>query len=326
MLSHITELFYRVRPMLTFDDENVDVLINVFSKPYQTALSLLTLLHHSGKHIDRIYFHEEPARSSFERTGHEKILRYLSEKIVYFQPKYWITNEETDVSRLAEEEYRLSVRYQYGLENSQKKYVLFIHNDIRVTSDVVSLFLKEIEGYSGVGQIGQCWWCPAAHNQLCHPGAYLDFRPDFPRLNELYTQGFHPRQRRAYHYGWGEQFRSRPWPLPECRLNEWCALVDRAKILPHTQPQGTAVPPGMQVPSGAKIGENFDEPVNLDTGVQWFRDLSHQGHRFKHVPIEAHVEHARQGRVALYDAEKYVTAEMSAKMALQRQFPEYMRS
>ena len=312
--------------MNTYAKVKVDVLINVFSKPYQTALALLTLLQHSGEHIDKIYFHEEPAHSLFERNGHSKLIRYLSEKIVHYIPQYWITNEESDPSRLMEEKYRLSVRYQYGFEKSDKKYVLFMHNDAYAKADVVAFLLHEIGDYSGVGQIGQCWWCPAAQNKLCQPESYLACRPDFQSLNALYTDGFHPLERRAYHYGWGEQFKKYPWPLPECRLNEWCALVDREKTRPHTLPLGKAVPLGMQVPSGACIGENFDEPVNLDTGVQWFRDLSHQGHKFKHVNIYDHVEHAKKGRDALLGPEKYVLAEMTAKSLLESCFPDFMRS
>ena len=37
----------------------VDVAINVFGKPAQTALTLFSLLAHSGRWIDRIYFVEE---------------------------------------------------------------------------------------------------------------------------------------------------------------------------------------------------------------------------------------------------------------------------
>ena len=37
----------------------VDVAINVYGKPYQTLATLKTLMLHSGKHIDKIYFIQE---------------------------------------------------------------------------------------------------------------------------------------------------------------------------------------------------------------------------------------------------------------------------
>jgi hypothetical protein len=33
----------------------IDAAVNIFAKPYQTARSILTLLQHSGRHIDKIY-------------------------------------------------------------------------------------------------------------------------------------------------------------------------------------------------------------------------------------------------------------------------------
>ena len=305
---------------------SVDVLINVFSKPWQTALALLTLLRHSGQHIDRIYFHEEPAHSSFERRSHEQLLRYLGERVIYFQLPGWLGNESVDAARLGETTYRHSIRYQYGFEHSARDMVLFIHNDIVVTGDIVGHLLAALGEHTGVGQIGQCWWCPAHQNGLCTPERFTSYRPDFATLDAVYRQGFNPTQRRAYHYGWGETFRQQPWPLPECRLNEWCALVNRRLALPHTSPHGTAMPLGAQVASGALIGEHFDQPVNLDTGVRWFRDLVHQGHSFKHVDIYGHIIHEKKGRDALISPELYIHSELAARKQLERDFPDFCKA
>lgn len=304
--------------------EKIDVLINVFSKPWQTALALLTLNKHSRKHIDKIYFHEEPAHFALEKTSHDKLLSYFGNEIIYFQPTYWLGVEPTDCHRMGEEDYRLAMRYQFGFENSDKKYVLVIHNDIIVFDDIVHFFMNAIEDYSGIGQIGQCWWCPASQKQLCNPTNYLEYQPDFETLNAIYTNDFKPLERRAYHYGWGKQFQTKPWPLPECRLNEWCMLIDREKTSPDTLPWGKANPLGAQVPSGACIGKDFDEPVNLDTGVQWFRDLSHAGHRFKHVNIYNHIIHDKNGHSALLNPEIYVKKEIYAKKRVKKEFPEFI--
>ena len=305
--------------------EKIDVLINVFSKPWQTALSLLSLLEHSGQHIDKIYFQEEPARSSFEKKSQATLLHTLQDRIVHFSPAHWLGVDPTDQNKLQDRDYRLSMRYQQGFEESDKRYVLTIHNDIVVHADIVGYLRSEVGEYSGVGHIGQCWWCPAHQHKLCTSASYEDYRPDFETLHQLYAQEFEPTARRAYHYGWGEQFKEQPWPLPECRLNEWCALIDRHKTVPDTLPQGRAAPLGAQMPSGACIGENFDEPVNLDTGVQWFRDLCHLGHRFKHVELYAHVRHDSFGHSALLHAETYIAREMQAKQQVLALFPAFGR-
>lgn len=303
--------------------QQVDVLVNVFSKPWQTAFSLLTLLQHSGKHIDKIYFQEEPAHSEFEKTSHERLLRYIGDKIIYFQPEHWLGVEPLQEKWLQDVKYRHSLRYQYGFEKSNKQYVLLIHNDIGVFGDIVGFLMNEIEDFSGVGQIGQCWWCPAKQNKLCEPAKYSEYKPSFEALHELYVNGFYPLERRAYHYGWGEKFKKNPWPLPECRLNEWCALIDRKKTMADTFPFGTAMPFGAHVASGACIGENFDEPVNLDTGGQWFRDLSLMGHRFKHVDIYSHITHEKKGRDALLNRDLYLKNEITTKHTLRVQFPDF---
>ena len=40
--------------------ETVDVAVNIFAKPFQTALSLLSLLKHSGEHVGVIWLQFEP--------------------------------------------------------------------------------------------------------------------------------------------------------------------------------------------------------------------------------------------------------------------------
>lgn len=303
--------------------EKVDVLINVFSKPWQTSLTLLSLLRHSGQHIDRIYFHEEPAHSPFERRPHDRLLAFLGNRVTYFLLPQWLGNESVCEQRLDDEAYRLSIRYQYGFEHSDKRHVLTVHNDISVHGDIVGHLLNEIGDHSGVGQIGQCWWCPAHQNGLCAPERHTSFRPSFAELDALYRNGFHPLKRRAYHYGWGQSFKDHPWPLPECRLNEWCALIDRAKTMADTRPLGAAMPLGAQVASGALIGEHFDQPVNLDTGGKWFRELVLMGHSFRHVDIYGHIVHEKKGRDALINPELYIQSELAARKRIEREFPEF---
>jgi hypothetical protein len=106
----------------------VDVLINVFGKPYQTALSILSLIKYCKKYIDKIYFHLEPETYEIERRDNSALTNYLNNIIILHDIPYWLATEPTDEKRfLIDENYRLSLRYQYGFENTNKKFVLIIH-------------------------------------------------------------------------------------------------------------------------------------------------------------------------------------------------------
>ncbi len=303
--------------------QKVDVLINVFAKPWQTAFSLLSLLKHSGQHIDKIYFHEERAISDFERRNHSAILDFLSEKMIHFTLPHWLSSNAVDEEKLAKEDYRLSMRYQYGLENSDKKFVLLIHNDIEVLGDIVEQYLMHIGESTAIGQLGQCWWCPAGQVGICSSERYTEFKPKYHQLMYIYNKDMDYNNRRAYNLGLKQEFWERPWPLPECRVNEWCMLVNLEKTRPDSIPHGEARPLGGQFASGAKIGEDWEHVVNLDTGVQWFRDMHKLGHSFKHYPIDDYIIHDRKGKVALSSAETYVHNETVAKIKIQKMFPEF---
>ena len=68
---------------------------------------------------------------------------------------------------------------QYGWDKTESKYLLTIHNDIDVRADVVGNLLKAMDNHTGVGEIGQCWWCPAFQNGLCDSERYIEFKPSY---------------------------------------------------------------------------------------------------------------------------------------------------
>ncbi|WP_027723284.1 hypothetical protein [Maridesulfovibrio zosterae] len=304
----------------------IDVVINVFGKVYQTALSLLTLTEQCGQHISKIYFQEEPLTAEYERKNHTKTLEYFSDIVEHFTPRYWNGIDPTDLERAAVDyAYLLSIRYQYGWEKTESKYLLTIHNDIDVRADIVGNLLTAIGDHTGVGEIGQCWWCPAFQNGLCDSERYTEFKPSYQYLMKIYNKGMNYTQRRAYNLGLSEQFQKNAWPLPECRLNEWCALIDMDKARKSTLPNGYAAPFGARLPSGACIGENWDRPVCLDVGVQWFRDMLHMGHTFGHYDVNNDIVHDKRGSVKLDSAEAYVKAEMIAFNKIKERFPEFFK-
>ena len=310
--------------MNQLEPNSVDVLINVFGKPYQTALSLLSLLRHCDRHIRRIYFQEEALTAEYEKRGHADILDYLGARVVHHIPRYWIGSDPLDEERARQDaEYRLSVRYQHGWENCTASRALIIHNDIYVHGDIIAALDAGLGEHTGIGQIGQCWWCPAGQTGRCAPDRYREFKPSYTYLMRLYNQDMDYTKRRAYNLGLRAEFHRQAWPLPECRLNEWVAYVNMDKARPDTQPLGAGALFGAFYASGAKIGVNWDRPVNLDTAVMWFHDLNNLGHTFRHYPIAELVRHDKTGRDNLEAPEKYIKAEYRALARLKEEFPEF---
>ncbi|MFP5259800.1 MAG: hypothetical protein ACLGQH_12330 [Acidobacteriota bacterium] len=284
----------------------VDVAINVFGKPAQTALALVSLLAHSGRFIDRIYFNEEPD-SLNAVFAHADILAALGDRVVHHRPAFMNWRYAVDESRLGDPTYRHALRYQYAFERTDKRYLLLIHNDCEFTGDVVGLLLAGLGSQAGAGEIGQCWLCPAKMLGRCGPGRYQDYRPDFAELAALYAAVDPAVYRRRYLDEPTEALRRRPWPLPECRLNEFCCLLRMDLVRPATCPIGPARPFGAYVDVGnPETGNGI-----LDIGVAWFGDMVHLGHGFAHVPLNACVRHVG-GHKALFAPDTYVSREEEA--------------
>jgi hypothetical protein len=303
----------------------VDVIINVYGKPLQTALSLLTLMEHSGKWIDKIYYQEEPELPPFEvglpadnfiSIYGKRVREYFADRLVPFVPRHFNFTLRSNQTRLVrDKEYRLSMRYQHGFENSDKDFVFLAHNDIQVTGDVVGSMLKHIDGHAGIGVIGTCEICPAGNLGKCDRTAYSEYRPDYSELKTLYEKfEGHPRYLRRYDF-FNADFRQRPWPLPECRLCEWACLVNLKMTRPLTMPFGRGTPIGTY-PSGGGS--------NLDIGAAWFRDMNAMGLRFKHFDLSNFVLHSH-GHMTLCDARLHYYYEYRALKVLKHKYPDFLR-
>jgi len=280
----------------------VDVAINVYGKPFQTAVALLSLMRHSGEHINKIYFVKEPKQPG--SINFDFISDLLPDKLIVHTPTYWHWYDRTVAAKLAEEEYRRSLRYQYAWEESSADYLFVTHNDVLYHGDIVGDFLANIGDSVAIGEIGQCWNCPAHTAQLCSSDRYSDFRPSHHELLKLYRE--HPTNR----VGW-EQFvdDKSPWPLPECRINEWAALIDLAVSKPETIPLGDAFPFG---------------GLTLDVGTRWFRDMASKGYSFVHRSIAGLASHGwaagGAGHQALFQYDKYELGEAAAYSMLVTDF------
>jgi len=115
------------------------------------------------------------------------------------------------------------IRYQWAFNQTERKYLFVMHDDIFFERDIISLYLNEYERLESdlnrrafiVGDLGQCWRCPHSESG-CTPRKVVNgYRPS----NEW------PLSKRV-----GEKHK---WP---CRINEWSALVDVSlarEILEH---------------------------------------------------------------------------------------------
>jgi hypothetical protein len=309
--------------------ERVDVAMNIFAKPYQTALSLLSLLKFSAARIDRLYLQFEPAGSRYDAEPPYAVAEYLREQgwpLAIFQPDIWIGRNPPDEKRLDDPAYRLAVRYQYAFEHTDKRRLFILHNDVMFKRDIVGAMLERADGNFALGSLGQCWNCPARLAELvreaglgdlpCTPERYQEFQPDFAGLERLYAVA---RQRgvfvRPYWLGWEAHYRDRAWPLPECRVNEWACLVDVEQTRPLVRPWGTIAPFGAFESCGASH--------LLDTSAAWFRELSRLGMKAGHFPLDAYMKHWGGTSRILWD--RYRDAELEAMNIARRVFPDFVR-
>jgi len=73
--------------------EKVDVIINVYGKPWQTLCTLKSLMLHSGEHIDKIYFIEEREQPYGDNVKwvlneFDNIIHYIYVFYIHFQYLY----------------------------------------------------------------------------------------------------------------------------------------------------------------------------------------------------------------------------------------------
>ncbi len=286
----------------------IDVAMNVYGKPYQTALTLRSLLKFSGQHIGKIFItleKNQPAGFS------EDVLRSLLADlpIHYYTPRMylgwtekirrpWIVQALWSFSF-----YRHSIRYQYAWEKSKAKYLFLTHNDMVYHADVLSGYLANLKGRIAVGHVGQCWNCPA-HEVHCDGSRYWSYRPDLKEVRDLYV-GW--KADRAVHQGQLADGKL-SWPLPECRLNEQAALLDMELARPITVPKGPCAPIGT---------------MTMDIGIKWFQEVALQGFQVAHDSYFNYAKHgmfnvAGSGHGALFDRELYDYEERMAKEMLEK--------
>lgn len=287
----------------------VDIALNVYGKPYQTALTLRSLLKYSGDYVNKIFIVLE--RKQPNNFSHQLLRSLLSDlPIEYYTPQLYLGWTEKNLRPwmlkilLKLPSYRYSIRYQYAWEKTKAPFLFLTHNDMVYHTDIISTYLNNLNGNIAIGHVGQCWNCPA-HKIHCDGSKYFDYRPDMDELRALYD-GW--KVDRAVQMGLLKDGMT-SWPLPECRLNEHAALFDMSIARPLTIPEGPCTPVGT---------------MNMDIGVKWFQEIAMRGLRVSH---DSYLNHARHGMFnvqgsghgALFDRELYEYEEKMAKEMLESQ-------
>jgi hypothetical protein len=232
--------------------KKVDVIINVFGKPWQTLCTLKSLMKHSGQHIDKIFIIKEKEQPYNENI--EWIYKYFDNLVIFEPYNYSFITRNLNYNNQDE---RNKIRYQYGIEQSDKKFVFLTHNDVLYNGDIIGGMLELIQDSVGIGEIGQCWNCPAKANGLCSGEKFNDWNPTYEDVMKLTLPYI-----RTYP---NMVNRNNPKPLPECRLNEWACLINREIVMKESKPNGTS-------PLFGQYG--------LDLGTPWFRDMYLKGYKF----------------------------------------------
>lgn len=302
---------------MNLEQENIkiDVAINVYGKPWQTLVSLKSLLKVSAKYIDKIYFIEEK-KQPYNADVRWVIDELKYKNLIYFKPKYHLWIKGTSRFKfLWNAAYRKSLRYQYAIENTNKKYLLIIHNDIIFDSDIVKPFLENIEDAFGIGQIGQCWNCPMFYEAICDGSKYNDVEFNYQQALDATLK--YPESRTFDSKSIIDK--NNPKPMPECRINEWCCLIDMDLYRQMVIPKGNVLP--------------FGGYFKVDLADAWFCGMTLKGYKPKHYNIYKNIKHGyfsnseqisevngyclglstHNGHSALTNEEKYIKEEDEAK-------------
>ena len=278
--------------------DKVDVIINVYGKPWQTLCTLKSLMKHSGNHIDKIYFIEE--REQPYKSNVNDILKYFDNIICFIPEKYQFLPKVKTGGDLSIKENRYNFRYQYGIENSDKKYVFITHNDVLYSGDIIGDLLNEIEDCVGIGSIGQCWNCPCYMAKECNGEKFNTYNPTYEHILELCEMYNPPRKYQFLDFLDDET----PMPLPECRLNEYSCLINREIVVDKCFPNGKV--------------HFFGDYTGIDLSSQWFRDLILEGYKFKNYNIGKSIHHAfysnnKEGVQVQISIQSYIKSEIFAK-------------
>ena len=218
----------------------VDVAVQSYKKPESLLYTLMSLKKVAGDLIDTVYINDDCSND-----GSVELFKDIQVK-EYFSP--WkldvrVNTKNVGINQVYMLKYRpdymnwlfvLSkfkrfidskmshnkddVRYQYAIDNTDKKYLMIVHDDVKFFKNIVQLYLDTMDGNPNlaiVGDLGQCWRCKFA--DVCSPKKLM--------------QGFRPSKYWPISPNKDEKgnFNLKKGYTRACRINEWCCMVDVEK-------------------------------------------------------------------------------------------------
>lgn len=299
--------------------KKVDVSIAFYGKPYNTIVAIRSLLKHSGQHIDKIFIARERIQPHDDYVGIFKIIDYFrddsSVKLEVFFPKYFVPVGVGDYIRTQNDTaFRQSIMFQHALETTDKKYLIVMHNDMLYYGDIIGKMLELVDNnpqnIMGVGSVGQCWSCPAGPDwaNRCDSTRFEQYVPSQEEAIEVARAHATPRrelQIKVLESG-------RVHLLPECRLNEYCALIDVSKYRKETLPTGD-------------LGCYGGSWGGVDLGTVWSHEIYKRGYKFINIKLEDYAQHSpfdesKSGTKAKSHAETYWISERNAEKYINENF------
>lgn len=275
--------------------EKVDVIINVFGKPFQTICSLKSLIKHCSLHIDKIYYIIE--NNNLFNDSVSWVSNHFN-NIEVFTKKHNSSSEYPDININKTKEERFGVHYQYGIEKSNKKYVFIMHNDVLFKGDIIGDMLSQIGSTAGIGLIGQCWNCPAYYAKLCDRDTYEQYNPTYEEAIKVLNE-CHDKCRTTN----DKIDKIKPMPFPECRVNEFACVINREITMRECYPNGDT--------------PLFGIGGYTDIACGWFKSLMHKGYKFKNYYIPNICDHGYWSNTCGQDSQinidKYIQSEKVAK-------------
>jgi hypothetical protein len=209
----------------------VDVAIQSYKKPESLIYSLLSLHRQSKDSVDTVWINDDKSGGdildiynslALKNALHPWKIKVRENKVRMgwwlsfvkgYKPNY--LSYSFMLIRMLWNYYqsrhifveRQDIRYQWAIDNTDKKYLFVMHDDMLIKKDVVGVYYKAISDLDNpaiVGELGQCWRC--VFNKLgCTPEKIISgYRPgDFWPMTKLSSSD----------HAWA------------CRVNEWSAML-----------------------------------------------------------------------------------------------------
>lgn len=256
----------------------IDVVIQSYKKPESMIYTLFSLKKYCGNVVDTVYINDDcsndgtldfyneklkkalypikiKVRENIKASGYNKTImtktafkkKTMLEKIrlLFYIPIKRLSFHSTDDD----------IRYQWGINETDKDYLFLIHDDIKFFDDIISLYIKIMDSdreYAIVGDMGYCSVCPYGPcGSKCSPDKILKGQYPSPKWPITGCDSF-------IHMLLGRYRRN-------CRINEWCCLLK------------TSVARELVDEKGLYFG-NYE--AGGDVGSYWFDEIIKRGYKF----------------------------------------------